>query len=112
MLESTLNLSQLLITQTDCMPLNEHSHTLTCVLSMNDVECAIRCPGILEHFGQEHGASRDPFRGLHQVGVATYHTDGEHPEGNHGREVERGNTSTHPDGQAVGVSVHVLGDGR
>lgn len=85
---------------------------LTCVLSVDDVEGAVRRPSILEHFGQEHGASWDPFGGLHQVGVATHHTDGEHPERNHGREIERSNTSTHPDGQAVGVGVHVLGDGR
>lgn len=86
--------------------------TLTCVLAVDDVERAIWCPGILEHFGQEHGASWDAFRGLHQVGVATNHPNGEHPERNHGREVKRGDSSTHPDGQAVGVSVHVLGDGR
>lgn len=86
--------------------------TFTCVLPVDDVESAVRSPGVLEHFGQEHGASWDPFRGLHQVGVATYHTNGEHPERNHGREIERGNACTHPDGQAVGVGVHVLGDGR
>ena len=82
------------------------------MLSMNDVECTIWCPSILKHFGQEHCASWDPFRGLHQVGVATYHADGEHPEWNHGREVKRGDTGTHANGQTVGVSVHVLGDGR
>lgn len=82
------------------------------MLAVDDVDCTIWCSGILEHFGQEHGASGDPFRGLHQVGVATYHANGEHPQRNHGREVKRGDTSTHADGQAVGVSVHVLGDGR
>lgn len=87
-------------------------NTLTCVLAVDDVECAIWCPGILKHFGQEHCASWDTFRGLHQVRVATYHANGEHPQGNHGREVKRGNARTHSDGQAVSVSVHVFGDGR
>lgn len=82
------------------------------MLAVDDVECTIWCPGVLEQFGQEHGASWDPFGGLHQVCVATYHADGEHPQRNHGREVKRGDTSTHSDGQAVGVCVHVLGDGR
>lgn len=81
------------------------------MLAVDDVERTIWCPGVLEHFGEEHGASRDPFRGLHQVGVATYHSNGEHPQGDHGGEVEGGDASADADGQAVGVSVHVLGDG-
>lgn len=34
----------------------------------------------------------------------------EHPQWNHSGEVERSYTSTHADGQGVGVGVHVLGN--
>lgn len=81
------------------------------MLAVYYVECAIWRPGILKHFSQEHGASWNSLRGLHQVGVATHHADREHPQRNHGREVKGCDTSTHSNGQAVGVSVHVLGDG-
>lgn len=81
------------------------------MLSVDYVECTIWCSGILEHFGQKHGAAWDSLRGLHQVGVAAHHSDREHPQRNHGGEVERGDAGTHSDGQAVGVGVHVLGDG-
>lgn len=81
------------------------------MLAVDDVECSVWCSGVLEQLSQEHGAPGDPLRGLHQVGVATHHADGEHPQRNHGGEVERGDACTHPDGQAVGVRVHVPGDG-
>lgn len=38
------------------------------------------------------------------------HSDGEHPQGDHGGEVEGGNTGTDTDGQGVRVCVHVPGD--
>jgi len=84
---------------------------LTVVLAVDDVQRAVRRSGVLQQFGQEHGAPWDALRGLHQVGVATHHPDGEHPQRDHGGEVKRGDAGTHADGQAVGVSVHVPGDG-
>lgn len=113
MSDSRSDLSLLFMTHTDCELLNEQgiTHTLTCMLSVDYVQCTIWRSGILEHFGQKHSAAWDSLRGLHQVGVATHHPNGKHPQGNHGGEVERGDASTHSDGQAVGVGVHVLGDG-
>ena len=40
----------------------------------------------------------------------TTHSDWEHPQGYHGGEVERGDSSTDTNGQSVGVRVHVLGN--
>lgn len=88
------------------------NNTLTCVLAVDNVYSAIWCAGVLQHFGEQHGASWDALGGLHQVGVAAHHADGEHPQGDHGGEVEGGDAGAHADGQAVGEGVHVLGDGR
>lgn len=44
-----------------------------------------------------------------QILINTY-SDGEHPQGDHGREVEGGDTSADTDGQGVRVGVHVLGN--
>lgn len=81
------------------------------MLAMNDVERSVWSASILQHFGQQHGAGGHPLRGLQQVGVATHHSHGEHPQRDHGREVEGGDAGAHPEGQPVGVGVHVLRDG-
>jgi len=81
------------------------------MLPVDDVECTIWSPSILEQFSQKHGAAWDALRGLHQVRVAAHHPDGEHPHRNHGREVKRGDAGTNPDGQTVRVRVHVLCNG-
>lgn len=78
---------------------------------MDDVQGPVGQPCILQQLGQQHGAPWDALGGLHQVGVATHHAHGEHPQRDHGGEVEGGDASTHPDGQAVGVGIHVFGDG-
>lgn len=82
------------------------------MLAVDDVERPIRSTGVLQHLGQQHGASRHPLRGLQQVSVATHHRHGDHPKRNHGGEVEGGDAGAHAQRQAVGVGVHVLGDGR
>lgn len=84
---------------------------LTVVLAVDDVERSIWSASILQHLSQQHGACGHTLRGLQQVRVATYHAHREHPQGDHGREVEGGNAGTHPKGKAIGVSVHVFGDG-
>ena len=84
---------------------------LTGVLPVDDVERAVGGAGVLQQLGQEHGAAGHALRRLHQVGVAAHHADGEHPQGDHGGEVEGGDAGAHADGQAEGVRVHVLGDG-
>lgn len=81
------------------------------MLPVDNIECSIWGPSILQHFSQKHGAARDALRGLHQVRVAAHHGDGEHPQGDHGGEVEGGDAGADAEGEAVGVSVHVLGDG-
>lgn len=88
-----------------------HMPPLTIMLAVDDVERSVRSTCILQHFGEQHGAGGHPLRGLQQVGVAAHHSHGEHPQGDHGREVEGGDASAHPEGQAVGVGVHVLSDG-
>lgn len=81
------------------------------MLPVDYIECTVWGPSILQHFSQQHGAAWDALRGLHQVGVAAHHGDGEHPQGNHCGEVERGDAGTDAEREPVGVSVHVLGDG-
>lgn len=84
---------------------------LTCMLPMDDVQGAIWCARVLQQLGQEHGASWDALGRLHQVRVAAHHPDGEHPQRNHGGEVEGGDAGADAERQAVRVRVHVLGDG-
>ena len=83
----------------------------TVMLAMDDVQRSIWCSSVLQQFGKHHGTARHSLRGLHQVGVSTHHAHREHPQRDHGREVEGGDAGTHTKRQPVGVGVHVFGDG-
>lgn len=85
--------------------------SLTIVLAVDDVERPVWSTCILQHLGEQHGAGRHSLRGLQQIRVAAHHAHGEHPQRDHGREVEGCDSGTHPEGKAVGVCVHILGDG-
>lgn len=79
---------------------------------MDDVQRSVRGAGVLQHPGEQHGAGGNALRGLQQDRVPAHHGHGEHPQGDHGGEVEGGDARAHAEGQAVGVGVHVFGDGR
>ena len=80
------------------------------MLAVDDVQRAVGGTGVLQQLGEEHGAAGHALRGLQQVGVAAHQPHREHPQRDHGGEVEGGDAGAHADGQAEGVRVHVLGE--
>lgn len=78
---------------------------------MDDIQGPIRGTSILKQLGKEHECSWHTLRWFHQEGVSTNHGHREHPKRNHGWEIERCDSSTHTQRQAVSISVHVFSDG-
>ena len=60
---------------------------------MDDVNDAVREPGLLHKTSQNHAGPRDALAGLQHVGVSKSDGEREHPQRDHGREVERADTS-------------------
>mmetsp|Transcript_69742 Transcript_69742/g.145744 ORF Transcript_69742/g.145744 Transcript_69742/m.145744 type:complete len:207 (-) Transcript_69742:305-925(-) len=77
--------------------------------SMDHVQDSRRQAAVVGQLGQHHGGQRHALRGLHQEGVAGSHRRGEHPERDHGREVEGADASADAQRQTVGVHIHALG---
>mmetsp|Transcript_23065 Transcript_23065/g.50757 ORF Transcript_23065/g.50757 Transcript_23065/m.50757 type:complete len:469 (+) Transcript_23065:310-1716(+) len=67
-------------------------------------------PAVVGHLHKLHSGHRHPLRGLQQHRVPTGRGQGEHPQRDHGREVERGDACGDTQGQAVGVGVHIRAD--
>ena len=82
----------------------------TVVLAVDDIDHAVRKTGLLEQLEQRHAGGGVPLTWLHDVGVATDGRHREHPERDHGGEVEGRDTSTHPKGRPEGGEIHVLAD--
>ena len=62
--------------------------------------------GFFEQFRQAHRGQRILLGRFQYKGVTAGDGHGEHPQGNHGREVERGNAGAHAKGLDPGVGVH------
>ena len=58
------------------------------LVAVDDVEDAIGQAGFFEHFGDEDGGAGVALAGLEDEGVAAGEGDGDHPQGDHGGEVE------------------------
>ena len=56
---------------------------------------SLRQPCLHGELSEHHGGSRVLLRGLQNEGVAGGASDGEHPQRDHGREVEGADASTH-----------------
>ena len=80
------------------------------VLAVDHVHNTVRHPGLLQQLQQGHAGGGVPLAGLHDVGVAADCRHREHPERDHGGEVEGRDAGTHPQGHAVAGQVHVLAD--
>lgn len=65
---------------------------------------------LLGELGKDHGCAGVLLGGLNNTGVSDDVGKGEHPEGDHGGEVEGGDTGNDTKGLADGVGVHVGGD--
>jgi hypothetical protein len=55
---------------------------------MNDIQDAVGYASLHGQLAQQHGRARVTLGRLEDVGIACRDGKGEHPEGNHGREVE------------------------
>ncbi len=64
---------------------------------------------LLGELHEDHRGSGVLLRGLQDHGVATRRGGGEHPQGNHGGEVEGADTGGDTEGLAVSVGVQALG---
>ena len=82
----------------------------TVVLAMDYIDHAVRESSLFEELQQRHAGSGVSLTGLHDVGVAADGGHGEHPERDHGGEVEGGDTGADPQGRPEGGEVHILAD--
>jgi hypothetical protein len=80
------------------------------VATVNNVETTSGKTGFSGPASELHHAVRDTLGGLHQEGVTTSEGHGEHPHGNHGREVEGGDTRANTERLLVSVEVDVSTD--
>lgn len=78
------------------------------VLSVDDVDDSVGHAGLLCKLDQGHAGRGVTLRGLHDVGVAADGCHREHPERDHGGEVERGDSGADAQRSAVGSQIHVL----
>jgi hypothetical protein len=78
--------------------------------AVNDVDNTWREASLLGELGQDHGGTRVALRGLDDASVAGDCGDGDCPERDHGREVERADSCNNTKRLAVGSGLHVLCD--
>mmetsp|Transcript_30194 Transcript_30194/g.50836 ORF Transcript_30194/g.50836 Transcript_30194/m.50836 type:complete len:239 (+) Transcript_30194:1183-1899(+) len=79
------------------------------VRAVHHIQHARREPRLHGHLGEKHGRPRVLLGGLQDHRVSRGHAYGEHPKGNHRREVERANSSADPERLADGISVNACG---
>ena len=84
------------------------------LIAVDHVEHAVGQPGFLEQFGQHQRGGRIALTGLENEAVAGGDGDGQHPQRDHGREVEGGNAGHHtqrlPERPAIDAGAHLLGE--
>merc|ERR1719322_527801 len=78
------------------------------MLTVDDIDDTIWHTRLLEKLQQRHAGRGVPLTGLHDVGVAADGGHGEHPQRDHGREVEGRDAGTDSKGRPEGGQVHVL----
>uniref|UniRef100_A0A182PXR4 Uncharacterized protein n=1 Tax=Anopheles epiroticus TaxID=199890 RepID=A0A182PXR4_9DIPT len=78
------------------------------VRTMNDVHHTGRAAGLVQHLHQQHCRARDTLGRFDDACVAARDRYREHPQRNHGGEVERCNTGRYTERQRVRVRIHVL----
>lgn len=78
--------------------------------TVDDVDNTWREASLLGELGQDHGSTRVALRGLDDASVAGDGSDGDRPERDHGREVERADSCNDTKRLAVGPGLHVLCD--
>ena len=79
--------------------------------AVDNVQDTLGEASLLSELCQNHGCAGVPLRGLQNVGVSAGDGQGEHPEGNHGGEVEGADSSSNSKWLPVRVGVHVLRNG-
>src|SRR5205823_2742604 len=70
------------------------------LVAVDDVEHAVREPGLGVELGDQAGGRRVAFAGFENEGVAGGDGDGVHPQRDHDGEVERGDPGAHAQGLA------------
>ena len=76
------------------------------LVAVDHVQYARGEASLLEEFSDEHRCGWIPLGWLEDEGVPAGNGVGEHPHGDHGREVERRDAGHHAKGPAHGVDVH------
>ena len=77
--------------------------------AMHHVQHAWGDTGFERQFAQAHGHHGVLLRGLEHEGVARGNGHGEHPQRDHGREVEGRDARAHAQGLQHGVGIHAIG---
>jgi len=80
------------------------------VRAVDNVQDTLGEASLLGKLGQDHGRTGVPLGGLKDVGVSAGDGHGEHPEGNHGGEVEGADSGGNSERLPVRVGVHILGN--
>jgi len=78
--------------------------------TVNDVEHTIGETSLLSKASEDERSGRSLLGGLHDHGVTAGVGDGEHPEGNHSREIEGADAGHDTKGLAIRVSVDIAGE--
>ena len=75
--------------------------------AVNNVQATGWKTGLQHELDESLTGTGDALRGLQDVRVAAHQSNGVHPQGNHGREVERGNTGTNTKWLTEGFDVQI-----
>eukprot|EP00049_Salpingoeca_infusionum_P010787 m.186081 g.186081 ORF g.186081 m.186081 type:complete len:448 (-) comp14747_c0_seq1:684-2027(-) len=78
--------------------------------AVDHVENTVWHASVLGKLGQKHGSAWHTLGWLEEEGVSACEGKWEHPQRNHGWEVERADTCSNAKWKAVAVSVHVTGN--
>jgi hypothetical protein len=78
--------------------------------TLNNIYNAIWDTRFLKKVNQNFCSKRNLFARFHDVGITKSNTEREHPEGDHGREVVRADTTHHTEGFAERINIHTAGN--
>ena len=77
--------------------------------TVNHLQYTLGCAGLLKQLGQAGWCQRVLLGRFQNKGVAAGNGHGEHPQRDHGREVERRNAGTHPQRLDPGMGIYLAG---
>ena len=92
-----------------CLHLRMSTHLLSNTeVTIDHLQYSLRQVNISSTFSHQQGSRRSTFTRFQDKGIPTGQSNREHPQRNHGWEVERGYSCTHSQWHFISVSVNSL----